>query len=79
MDKYIAARFGYLEAYTLAELEKEEFELREELYNMNKAIKEGNCSSEQKSEFENDIKYGEEKLEYIKFLIVEMSGRCKTK
>lgn len=79
MNKGINNRFDYLKSYTLDGLLSEKSDVEEDFTYTMKAISEGDCSSEQKSEFLSDLRHYKEKLEYINFLISEMSGRCKTK
>ena len=79
MDKYIENRFSYLKEYTIDELLKEKEELISDTNHMLDVIySEG--SSLRESEFQNvDLKYNKEKLEYIEFLLKNMSVRHKSR
>ncbi len=71
MDEFTEKRFGYLRELSTDEKLNLINDLTEEIESLSNIVKDSKTSSEQKSEFLNDISYDRVKLNYLNAIMEE--------
>ena len=78
MDEYTENRFGYLREKSVEELQVFKEQLISEINYLSFVINDKNASSNLKSEIKNsDLKFEEERLEYVEYLLKEKEVKRK--
>ena len=78
MDEYTENRFGYLREKSVEELQVFKEQLISEINYLSFVINDKNASSNLKSEIKNsDLKFEEERLEYVEYLLQEKEVKRK--
>lgn len=75
-EEQIENRFGYLRETTTEELQKEKEKLNKDLESLNKMINDQGLSQGH-ADIWNDIKYTNDKLDYVENLIKERIGHSR--